>query len=105
MFLTNALQVGYIVMSSDNELSCALRLCSGQPVPCPTRKSLGLAAWCKDYQHDRLSIETLESSVAMAMDKYDVRVEADKMEKKRAAQPDEDGWITVSNKRRKVSNY
>lgn len=92
-------------MSCASEMTSALKLCSlSSPIHSPT-PPLGLTLWTHQYMTDRSSIDSLETSVAMAIEEYDIRVEAAKEKRKRAVIPDADGWITVTSRgnKRKVS--
>lgn len=94
-------------MSCDSEVRSALKLCSlSSPISCPTA-AVGVALWTNQYMTHRPSIHTLESSVTMAMDEYDMRAEVDKEKRRKASIPDDDGWTTVTSRgsKRKVSVY
>ena len=93
-----------MVMSSKSEVTCALQLCSlSSPLPCSI-DPVGLTQWTQHYRSIRPSLDILESSVAIVMEKHDLRVKAAKEERMKAAAPDDDGWITVTSRgnRRKV---
>lgn len=89
-------QVGYIVFSSSEEVEGALGLCSAsEPVPCPLHRPVGLGKWCADYMSVRTSVESLEASVEALVKEYDSRKEEESVRRKRAREPDEEGWVTV----------
>ena len=88
-------------MSSKSEVTSALKLCSSDsPLPCVVG-DVGVRRWCREYCEARPNVESLESSVGVAMETYDMRVEEAKKEQLKASQPDEEGWITVTSKSRK----
>ena len=94
-------------MSTKSEVTSALKLCSSDsPLPCMVR-AVGMRRWCREYCESRPKVESLESSVSVAMEMYDLRVEEAKKERLKASQPDEEGWITVTSKstRRKVRGH
>ncbi len=100
------MQVGYVVMSCASEVTSALKLSSlRSPLPCPTAP-VGLTLWTNQYAANRPAITALDSSIIMAMEKHDLRVEADKEKRRMAAVPDDEGWTTVTSRgnKRKVTH-
>ena len=96
-------RVGYVVFSSSEEVGGALNLCSAsEPVPCPVHRSVGLTKWCAEYASVRTSVEVLEARVEALVKEYDSHKEEERVERKRAGEPDEEGWITVARRRPKI---
>ena len=93
-------RVGYVVFSSSEEVGGALNLCSAsEPAPCPIHRPVGLAKWCAEYASVRTSVEVLEAHVEALVKEYDSRKEEERVERKRAREPDEEGWVTVVRRR------
>ena len=97
------MQIGYVVMSSVDEASSALDLCEADTaLPCPLSSSnLGLEKWSLGYAKQRKTMTSLEGDAVGVVNSYDRRQFKERLkEKRRGQQPDEDGWITVTRKRK-----
>ena len=105
---TRTFQVAYIVFASPEELKSTDALYkSKKPIACSVEDiAVGLGRWCARYKSERPSRQLLETAVEEGVREYD-RLKEDKKEvQEKLAQPDEEGWITVSRsnrKRRQVS--
>ena len=89
-------------MSSAAEASLALELGDSDiPIPCHTG-DVGLCKWVCQYQEVRKKEAELERSVEVVMREYDTRVEEREVQRKGAWHPDEEGWITVTRKRKQT---
>ena len=95
-------QVGYIVMSSVDEACAALKLCeAGSALPCPlSSTNLGLKKWSLHYAKQRKTMTSLEGDAVGVVNSYDRRQYKERLKEKKGGQPDEDGWITVTRKRK-----
>ena len=89
-------------MSSLDEASAALRLCEADTaLSCPLSPTdLGLAKWASGYVKERKTMTSLEGDAVGVVNLYDRRQYKERMMEKRRGQPDEDGWITVTRKRK-----
>ena len=89
-------------MSSVVEASAALRLCEADTaLPCSLCSTdLGLNKWTHRYAKQRRTMTSLEGDAVGVVNSYDRRQNKERMMEKRRGQPDEDGWITVTRKRK-----
>ncbi len=96
------MQVGYIVMSSVDEAGAALKLCEAETaLPCPLSSTdFSLKKWSLHYAKQRITMTSLEGDAVGVINSYDQQQYKEKMREKRHGQPDEDGWITVTRKRK-----
>lgn len=103
--ITGRFAVGYIVFQEEDEVTRALSLCSGGvPLSCCIER-VGLSKWCMEYQ-ERYPLEsTLEREAKEGVAAYDEWVEREAKRKKRLSEPDEEGWITVTNKTPLIDKY
>ena len=98
------MQVGYVVMPSVSEATAALKLCvSGTALPC-CLSDIGLRSWSGQYTGARPTVTTLESVATGVVTSYDHQHQ-EKFKERKAGQPDEEGWITVTRKRRSTQVY
>lgn len=100
---TRTFQVAYIVFASPEELKSTDALYkSKKPIACSVEDiAVGLGRWCARYKSERPSRQLLETAVEEGVREYD-RLKEDKKEvQEKLAQPDEEGWITVSRSNRK----
>ena len=97
-----SIQVGYVVMASVDEACAALRLCEADTaLPCPLcSTNLGLEKWSLGYAKQRKTVTSLEGDAVGVVNSYDRRQFKERMREKRHGQPDKDGWITVTRKRK-----
>jgi len=96
----NGFRVGYIVFSSSEEVAAALNLCSAsEPIPCTVQRLVGLAKWCAEYALVRTNLKSLQAEVEAQLRTYDSQKEEEGAKRKRAREPDEEGWITVTRRR------
>lgn len=91
-------------MSSAAEASAAMKLSEADvALPCPISSDhVGLARWSFQYVRQRPTMTSLEGVAVSVVDSYDHQKYKEKMKEKKLGQPDEDGWITVTRKRRSV---
>ena len=88
--------VCYVVFSEASEVESAMKLCgSSQPVHC-TVGPVGLVRWASQYQKAYRNEQLLEAEVEAQVGAYDMWVKEDLERKRLLAQPDEEGWITVT---------
>ena len=94
----NVALVCYIVFSEASEAENAMKLCaSSQPVLCNVGP-VGLAKWASQYQRGYRNEKLLEAEVEAQVGEYDMWIKEDTEKKRLLAQPDEEGWITVSGR-------
>ena len=87
-------------MSSANEAKAALQMCEADTVlPCQL-SNVGLKRWALKYARERCSVATLERRAVGVVSSYDLQQDVERQKKRRAGEPDEEGWITVTRKRR-----
>lgn len=92
-------QVGYIVMSSESEASAALHLCDvDRPLQCRLT-DIGLKRWTTQYAKERPSVSALEDMAMGVVSSYDL-CQNKKLKEQKVGEPDEEGWITVTRKRK-----
>lgn len=90
--------VGYVVFSSQEEVTAALGLCGArEPVLC-TVAAIGMPLWCRQYREERIPVVAMETAVEGCVRQYDAR-KAGERKKGRLSQPDEEGWVTVVGRR------
>ena len=93
-------RVGYIVLSSSEEVTSALNLCSAnEPIPCNVHGLVSLSKWCVEYAAVRTNLKNLEAGVEAQIQAYDSRKEEEGAKRKQAGEPDKEGWITVTRRR------
>ena len=92
-------QVGYIVMSSESEARAALQLCDVDTALQCRLTSIGLKRWTTHYSKERPSVSALEGMAVDVISSYDL-CRNEKLKKRRFGEPDEEGWITVTRKRK-----
>ena len=89
-----------MVMSSTSEARAALQMCEADTVlPCQL-SCVGLKKWCLGYARERCSVSSLERRAVGVVSSYDLRQDMERDKKRRAGEPDEEGWVTVTRKRR-----
>ena len=94
--------VAYVVFSTESEAMSALNLClTSEPIPCHT-SCVGLSKWSREYMLGHPSVTSLEAAVEEGVALYDRRREEAIQKQKKAGEPDEDGWITVTRKTPKI---
>ena len=89
-------------MSSEAEASAALKLCEAEsPLPCVLNEdSVGLKKWTSQYALPRQTSAMLKRRVADAVSAYDIQQREEEARVKRESEPDEEGWIKVTRKRK-----
>ena len=96
------MQICYIVMSSASEAKAGLKLCEvDSALPCQLdQTSVGLKKWTQEYIVARPNVSTLERDAVGVVSDYDLRQNLERLKTRKAGEPDEEGWITVTRKRR-----
>lgn len=95
-------KVGYVVFASESDVDSALRLChTPVPISCVV-PAVGLRKWSREYLLRRRARTLLERDAEVGVALYDhQREEAEKVRAK-AGKPDEEGWITITRKTRRI---
>ena len=93
-------------MSSVDEACAALKLCEADSaLPCSLNPTdTGLKKWSFSYARERQSVTSLEGDAVGVVSSYDRQQYKERMREKRHGQPDEDGWITVTRKRKSTQS-
>lgn len=95
-------KVGYVVFASESDVDSALRLChTPVPISCVV-PAAGLGKWSHEYLLQRRARTLLEMDAEVGMALYDRQQEEAEKVRANAGQPDEEGWITVTRKTRRV---
>ncbi|KAK2583385.1 hypothetical protein KPH14_009374 [Odynerus spinipes] len=96
-------KTAYIVFENDSSLEKALRLSSDYAICLSTKEETyltGLAKWCKEYNNSIRSENDIKKEIEEYMSMYDKQIE-DRIAKEKAAKDMEDGWVTVTSRKKR----
>jgi len=98
--LCSGFRFAYIVFSTPQGLrNCLTKMDLSQPfiVSTPEHPVItGVKLWAQQYNSQFVPEEKVMQEVDSYMAEYDSKVAKEKLEQERLAQPDEDGWVTVT---------
>lgn len=97
-------RVAYVVFEKSSSVEMVMNIEPEEKLILMAEEStvpFGLPKWCKDYNNRLINPEEIQKEIDEYMAKYDKIVEEEESRLKEAAEPDEEGWITVTKKARK----
>lgn len=96
-------KTAYVVFENEFSLEKALRLSSDCTICLSTKEETyltGLAKWCSEYNDSIKSESDIKKEIEDYMSMYDKKI-TDSIEKDNATKDTEDGWVTVTSKKKR----
>lgn len=87
-------------MSSASEASAALELCDTDTALQCRLTSIGLKRWTALYAKERPTVSALEGMAVGVVSSYDLCWNEERLKERNVGEPDEEGWVTVTRKRK-----
>ncbi|XP_076763286.1 ribosomal RNA-processing protein 7 homolog A [Xylocopa sonorina] len=106
VYYTNAkgFKSAYIVFRKEHSLERALEILNEYVVTLNTEKCIcltGLAKWCKEYNDSICNETKMKEEIETFMQNYDRRVLAKIKKEKAMKENPEDGWVTVTGRKKR----
>ncbi|KAK7604130.1 hypothetical protein V9T40_004403 [Parthenolecanium corni] len=96
-------KVAYVVFTSANDLQKALSWKPTKPVVISNDEfslMTGLKKWCQEYNDSFILPSDLDKEISKFMSNYDNTVKESEISVKQSAEPNEEGWVTVTKRGR-----
>lgn len=95
-------KVAYVVFQSFNSLQKALSWEPSEPISLSNKFSVvtGLKKWCQKYNSSFVDSSQMQKEIDKSIAKYDKELSKSERLAKKSAEPNDEGWVTVTKKGR-----